>query len=69
MKTKQNPLTVVILIGVAIGALFLVSHTYLSMTEGSRKAEESAEDVRKSLRDLDKAEAEAERQKERNSRR
>jgi hypothetical protein len=57
MKTKPKPLTVVILIGVAIGAIFLVSDTYLSSTQGSREADKVSEEVNKSLRAVDEATA------------
>ncbi len=55
MKTKPNPLTVVILIGVAIGSLFLVSDTYLRGTQRSREVEESNEKLNESMRATDRA--------------
>jgi hypothetical protein len=67
MKTKPNPLTVVILIGVAIGALFLVSDTYLSSTRGSREADKAGEQLDKNLRAIDEATAARKREELRNS--
>ena len=55
MKIDKKPLTIVVIVGVAIGLIFGLVNTYLAVTAPSREVDKVLEEMDKLERNLNKA--------------